>query len=73
MVAAEVRKNRGKEKQFKKTKGKSTKLKGDRRGKKMRSHYCLVVKKEGKSNKSMVKHCWLYQSNCQVLRYCSHK
>lgn len=39
----------------------------------MRSRYCLVVEKEGKNNKSMVKHCWLYQSNCQVLRYCSHR
>lgn len=54
-------------KQFKKTKGKSTKLKGDMRGGRLRSHYCLLMEREGKDNRSIVKHYWLYQNNCQVL------
>lgn len=55
------------EKQFKKTKDQSTKLEGDRRGGRLRSHYCLLMDREGKNNRSIVKCYWLYQNNCRML------
>lgn len=73
MVVAEERKNREKEKQFKKSKGKYTKLKCDLRGGRLRSYCYLLMEREGKKNRSIVKHYCLYQTHCEVLKYYNHK